>query len=385
MERSPSNTKKTCSPSRESQAVKIVAKIGSSSLTTVTGEIEHRAVAKICSEVAELNRQGHQTVVVTSAAISAGLGPLGYSAASRPKEADKLRAASAVGQIALMSTYKSHLASNGLTAGQVLLAPTDMWYRNRYLKSRGTLQALLEAGVVPVINENDAVADDEIRFGDNDRLAALVAHLIDADRLVLLTDTAGVFTADPRHDANASLIEEVLEIDHHLEKVVGGPGSSMGRGGMASKLAAAKIAAWSGVETTIAQSDRPHVLMDAVDGEAGVGTVFRAHSKRLPARKLWIAFALPASGRVVVDGGARRAIVEDRKSLLAAGVIKVDGEFSADAAVEVLDEQGNLLAKGLTRWNSDQISTFAGSTSDAFPPEVPEEVIHRDDLIMLPS
>ena len=365
--------------------MKVVAKIGSSSLTTVTGEIEHRAVAKICAEVAELNKLGHQTVVVTSAAVSAGLAPLGYSAFNRPKEAEKLRAASAVGQIALMATYKGHLASNGLTAGQVLLAPTDMWYRNRYLKSRGTLSAMLDAGVVPVINENDAVADDEIRFGDNDRLAALVAHLIDADRLVLLTDTAGVFTADPRHDDNASLIEEVLEIDQHLEKVVGGPGSSLGRGGMASKLAAAKIAAWSGVETTIAQSDRPDVLIDAVAGVSGVGTVFRAHDQRLPARKLWIAFALPASGRIIVDGGARRALEKDRRSLLAAGVVKAEGDFPPDTAVEVFDERGNLFAKGLSRWDSQQIHTFAGSTSDAFPPEVPEEVIHRDDLVMLPS
>jgi glutamate 5-kinase len=324
-------------------------------------------------------------VVVTSAAISAGLAPLGFNASSRPKEADMLRAASAVGQIALMATYKGHLASNGLTAGQVLLAPTDMWYRNRYLKSRGTLNAMLRAGVVPVINENDAVADDEIRFGDNDRLAALVAHLIEADRLVLLTDTAGVFTADPRFDENASLIEEIIEIDQHLEQVVGGPGSMVGRGGMASKLAAAKIAAWSGVETIIAQSDRPDVLRDAVSGTVGIGTVFRARDQRLPARKLWIAFAVPAWGRVVVDDGARRALESDRRSLLAAGIVKVEGEFGVESAVELLDEHGNVFAKGLSRWDRNQIDTFAGATSDAFPEELPEEVIHRDDLVILPA
>ncbi|MEM9563858.1 MAG: glutamate 5-kinase, partial [Actinomycetota bacterium] len=288
--------------------MKIVAKIGSSSLTTAAGDIDHAAVAKLCAEVAELRRDGHHVVVVTSAAISAGLGPLGYTPDNRPKEAGLLRAAAAVGQIALMATYKGHLASNGLTAGQVLLAPTDLWHRNRYLKSRGTLEALLAQGVVPVINENDAVADDEIRFGDNDRLAALVAHLIDADCLVLLTDTAGVFTSDPRHDANASLIEEIVEIDPLLEAAAGGPGSTYGRGGMASKLAAAKIAAWSGVETTIAQSDRPKVLREAVEGVAGVGTVFRPRTQRLPARKLWIAFALPPAGRIVVDDGARKAL-----------------------------------------------------------------------------
>ncbi|MEM7275335.1 MAG: glutamate 5-kinase, partial [Actinomycetota bacterium] len=269
--------------------MKIVAKIGSSSLTTAAGEINHTAVAKLCAEVADLRSDGHHVVIVTSAAISAGLAPLGYTPDRRPRDAGMLRAASAVGQIALMSTYKGHLTNNGLAAGQVLLAPTDLWHRSRYLKSRGTLEALLAKGVIPVINENDAVADDEIRFGDNDRLAALVAHLVDADCLVLLTDTAGLFTSDPRQDAGASLIEEIVEIDQQLEAAAGGPGSTHGRGGMASKLAAAKIASWSGVETTIAQSDRPKVLREAVEGVAGVGTVFRPRNERLPARKLWIA------------------------------------------------------------------------------------------------
>ena len=365
--------------------MRVVAKIGSSSLTTVTGEIDHRAVAKICAEVADLVIKEHEVVVVTSAAISAGLAPLGFSAANRPKAPEMLRAASAVGQIALMATYKGHLASNGLTAGQVLLAPTDMWYRNRYLKSRGTITALLECGVIPVINENDAVADDEIRFGDNDRLSALVAHLVDADRLVLLTDTAGVFTADPKRDQNASLIEEIVEIDQYLEAVVGGPGSAVGRGGMASKMAAAKIAAWSGVETIIAQSDRPDVLAHAVAGKAGVGTVFRARNHRLPARKLWIAFALPASGRIIVDDGARIAIESDQRSLLAAGIVKAEGRFGNESAVEVLDQQGQVFAKGLTRWESEQIDSFAGARSETFPAELPDEVIHRDDLVMLPT
>lgn len=364
--------------------MKVVVKIGSSSLTTVTGDIEHRAVSKLCGEVADMMQAGHQVVVVTSAAVSAGLGPLGYSSSNRPKEADTLRAASAVGQIALMATYKGHLASNGLVAGQVLLAPTDLWYRNRYLKSRGTLYALMEQRVVPVINENDAVADDEIRFGDNDRLAALVAHLIDADRLVLLTDTAGVFTADPRRDANASLIEEIIEIDKHLESMVGGPGSSVGRGGMASKLAAAKIATWSGVETVIAQSDRPNVLSDAIVGVHGVGTVFRARQQRLPARKLWIAFALPSSGRLIVDSGARAALEDHSRSLLAAGVLKAEGVFSAYDAVELADEDGIVFAKGLTRWQRSDIDSHAGERSVEFPDDLADEVVHRDDLIILP-
>lgn len=362
----------------------IVVKIGSSSLTTVTGEIDHSAVAKLCSEVADLRKEGHEVVIVTSAAISAGLGPLGYTPEERPKDAGMLRAASAVGQIALMATYKGHLSANGLTAGQVLLAPTDLWHRKRYLKSRGTLESLMECGVVPVINENDAVADDEIRFGDNDRLAALVAHLVDADRLILLTDTPGLLTADPRSDEKASLIEEIIEIDKHLEEMAGGPGSSMGQGGMASKLAAAKIAAWSGVETTIAQSNRPDVVRDVVAGEVGVGTVFRARAERLPARKLWIAFAIPAVGRVVVDGGARDALEKQQRSLLSAGVTGVEGDFGHDDAVELIDEQGEVFAKGLTRWCKDDLLGYAGKRSKELPEEISEEVIHRDDLVLLP-
>lgn len=364
--------------------MKVVAKIGSSSLTTAAGDIDHGAVAKLCAEVADLRQEGHHVVVVTSAAISAGLGPLGYTPDKRPKDTGLLRAAAAVGQIALMATYKGHLASNGLTAGQVLLAPTDLWHRNRYLKSRGTLESLMARGVVPVINENDAVADDEIRFGDNDRLAALVAHLIDADCLVLLTDTAGVFTSDPRQDADASLIEEIVEIDQQLEAAAGGPGSSAGRGGMASKLAAAKIAAWSGVETTIAQSDRPKVLREAVEGVAGVGTVFRPRSQRLPARKLWIAFALPPAGRIVVDDGARTALEKDRRSLLSAGIVRAEGSFEAEDAVELVDGAGAVFAKGLVHWSRVQIDTYAGSQSCDLPEDLVDEVVHRDDLVILP-
>jgi glutamate 5-kinase len=285
----------------------------------------------------------------------------------------------------LIATYQSVLGAHGLATGQVLLAPTDFWFRNRYLKSRGTLTALLRRGVVPVINENDAVADDEIRFGDNDRLSALVAHLIDADRLVLLTDTPGLFTADPRVDTTASLIEEIVEFDQRLEEAAGGPGSGGARGGMASKLAAAKIATWSGVETVIAQSDRPNVIAEAVAGATGIGTVFRARSGRLPARKLWIAFALPASGRIVVDRGAREALERGRRSLLAAGVVKLDGSWAAEDAVEVVDEAGEVFAKGLVRWSSDVLASNAGRKTVDLAPDLPDEVIHRDDLVMLPS
>src|SRR5581483_2873276 len=298
----------------------VVVKVGTSSITGEKGEVDHAPIAKLCAEVAALRAGGTPVVIVTSGAITAGLPALDLHGA-RPTDLATLQAVSAVGQPLLMRTYSDILADHNLVAGQVLLAPLDFVHRQQYLHARQTLNRLIELGVVPIVNENDAIADDEIRFGDNDRLAALVAHLIGAEVLVLLTDTAGVFTADPRLDAEASLIEEILEVDHAMEAAAGGTGSVRGSGGMASKLAAAKIAAWSGVRAVIAAANRDDVLAGAVAGEAGIGTVVRPHDRRLPARKLWIAFAVGASGTVVVDEGARRALVERGTSLLPAGVV----------------------------------------------------------------
>ncbi len=365
--------------------MKVIVKIGSSSLTTDAGAINYHAIEKLCAEVAALHRDGHSPIIVTSGSIAAGLGPLGFDTGSRPRQKKVLRAASAVGQISLMASYNQVLRENGLVAAQVLLAPTDMWHRQRYVNSRGTLEVLLAQGTVPVVNENDAVADDEIRFGDNDRLAALVAHLIDADRLILLTDTPGLFTADPRVDANASLIEEIVDFDHRLEAMASGPGSTVGSGGMASKLAAAKIATWSGVETIIAQSDRGDVLVDAVAGVAGVGSVFRARRQRLSARKLWIAFASPSEGSITVDSGARTALQSKPCSLLPAGVVRSVGSFGPDAAVEVKDESGEVFAKGLSRWSSQELNDYAGRQTADLPETVVDEVIHRDDLVAIPA
>lgn len=362
----------------------IVVKVGSSSVVSDDGSIDTASLAKLAAEVAECRAGGSQVVIVTSGAIAAGLPQLGLLAADERKEA-VLRAASAVGQTSLMRAFELALAEHGLLGGQVLLAPTDFMLRRRYLKSRGTVQALLELGVVPIINENDAIADDEIRFGDNDRLAALVAHLVEARLLVLLTDTAGLFTADPRVDETASLIEEIVEIDQTLEAAAGGPRSEQSRGGMASKLAAAKIATWSGVETVIAFAGRDGVLDDAARGTVGVGTRFRARSQRLSARKLWIGFAVPASGRVVVDSGARRALEEKQGSLLAAGVVDASGEFEREAAVEVVDETGQVFAKGRVQWASSELEQFRGRRTSELPAELADEVIHRDDLVILPA
>ena len=243
---------------------------------------------------------------------------------------------------------------------------------------------LLELGVVPVVNENDAIADDEIRFGDNDRLAALVSHLVRAYLLAMLTDTAGLLTGDPRVDAAASLIEEIVAVDHELEAIAGGPGTRRGSGGMASKLAAAKIAAWSGVRTVIASADRPSVLVDAAAGRPGVGTVFVPRAERLPARKLWIAFAVGSSGTIVVDEGARAALTERGVSLLLAGVVKAIGSFAVDDAVEVAGPDGRVFAKGLVRHASAAVNELAGRRTGELPADVPHEVVHRDDMVLLP-
>ena len=361
----------------------IVVKVGSSSITDEHGDISGAAVDKLCAEVASLRGLGHRLAIVTSGAVAAGLPALGLSG-SRPSDIATLQAISAVGQSRLMRMYDDTLGRHGLVGGQVLLVPLDFFDRGRYLQARGTLRRLFELGVVPVINENDAVADDEIRFGDNDRLAALVANLLAGDLLVMLTDAPGVLSADPRIDESASLIEEIVHVDQELERVAGGA-SERGRGGMASKLQAAKIAAWSGVRVVIAAADRPGVLLGAVEGASGIGTVVHARDPRMSARKLWIAFALEASGTIVVDDGARRALLERQTSLLAAGIVEVRGRFAVDAAVEICDPAGNVFAKGLVRVGSDDLLGAAGRRTNELPDGMPHEVVHRDDLVTLPA
>jgi glutamate 5-kinase len=345
----------------------VVVKVGSSSVTTET-------VARLCDEIASARDAGHTVVVVTSGAIAAGWSALGRGE-QRPSDPAVLQAVSAVGQHRLMRMWQDGLDPHHTLAGQVLLAPLDFVHRTQYLHARGTLRHLVVLGVVPVVNENDAVADEEIRFGDNDRLAALVAHLVGAQLLVLLTDAPGLLTADPRVSGEASLIEEVVEIDHQLEQLAGGPGSAAGSGGMASKLAAAKIATWSGVETVIADAARPGVLAAALAGEPGAGTVFRARAGRLSARKLWIAFALGASGNLTVDEGARAALTERGRSLLAAGVIAVAGTFGPEDAVEIAGPDGTVFAKGLVRLHADRADEWMGRRSQV--------VVHRDDLVLV--
>jgi glutamate 5-kinase len=353
----------------------VVVKVGSSSVTPET-------VHRLCGEIAQLRAAGHSVVVVTSGAIAAGWTALGRGE-RRPADPAVLQAISAVGQHRLMRVWQDGLDPYGILAGQVLLAPLDFGHRTQYLHARGTLAHLVELGVVPVVNENDAVADEEIRFGDNDRLAALVAHLVRAQLLLLLTDAPGLLTADPRQFSEASLIEEVVEIDQHLEQLAGGAGSAVGSGGMASKVAAAKMATWSGVETVIADAARPGVLAAAVAGEPGVGTVFRPRPHRLSARKLWIAFALGASGRLTVDQGAQDALAEGGRSLLPAGVVAIEGRFDPDDAVEIVGPDGKVFAKGLVRLRSERSPEWIGRRTDQLPEDMSHLAVHRDDLVLV--
>ena len=360
----------------------IVVKIGTTSVTDAHGDIEPGAVEKLCTEVAGLRGSHHRVVVVSSGAISAGLPALGLSG-SRPSDLATLQAVSAVGQHRLMRVYEDALARHGLVAGQVLLAPLDFVNRSQYLHARQTLVRLLDLGVVPVVNENDAVADDEIRFGDNDRIAALVAHLIGADVLVLLTDTAGMFTSDPRLDSEASLIEEIIEVDAALEAAAGNSADVRGSGGMASKLAAARMAAWSGVTAVIAAAARPGVIESSIYGEVGAGTVVRPHERRLPARKLWIAFAVGSSGSITVDAGARDALIGSGRSLLPAGVVSAEGRFAADDAVEIAGPDGQVFAKGLARHPVARVREWAGRRSADLPTDSAPVIVHRDDMVVL--
>lgn len=361
---------------------RFVVKIGTSSLTDEDGVIDADVIANVASQVDVLRSEGHEVTIVSSGAIAAGLPVLGIAASERPADAVSLQAMSSIGQPALLRTWSEAFAEHGLVLGQILLAPHNFGERSQYLHARSTLTRLHEFGVVPLINENDAVTDSEIRYGDNDRIAALVAHLIAADVLILLTDTDGVLTADPRIDPDASLIEEIAEFDQLLESAIGGPGTVRGSGGMASKLTAARIAAWSGVRTVIANASRPSVIVDAAHGREGVGTTINARPTTLSARKLWIGFAMPSMGTIHVDAGARRALERGGRSLLAVGVVSVDGSFDRRDPVDVIDPEGTVFAKGITRVSTQDLHA-AGGAGGSTGAEVARIVIHADDLVVL--
>ena len=348
----------------------VVVKIGTSSVTDDGGGVAHDVLESLAADVVSLRRDGWSVAVVTSGAITAGWADVGRGR-RRPTDPVTLQAVSAVGQPLLMDAWRRAFARFGVTVGQVLLAPLDFSHRGQYLHARSTLAALHALDVVAIINENDAVADEEIRFGDNDRLAALVANLVTASHLVLLTDTPGLLTADPRLDPTATLIDVVTSIDADVQGVAGRSRSGVGSGGMASKVAAARMATWSGVTTVIAPAREESPLRRAVSGAHDFGTTFEPRTDRLSARKAWIAFAVASSGSLHVNAGALEALEHHGRSLLRVGVDSFEGDFYEGDAVEIIGPAGELLAKGLVRVNAESFI------------DADDVVVHRDDLVLL--
>ena len=352
-------------------------KVGSSSLTSSSGGIDRQRLARTVSQISSLWQKGYPTVLVTSGAVAAGLATMGLT--ERPSDVPGLQAAAAVGQGKLMEAYAGEFASRDLIVGQVLITRDVVAGRGQYLHAREALERLLSLGIVPIVNENDTVVVDELKFGDNDRLAAIVSHLVDAAMLVILTDTPGLYDNDPRLDGSAQLLKAVRDTDEVLDALHRNRGSGqLGSGGVATKIAAARMAAWSGIPTVIADAGDADVAAKAVAGEE-IGTWIAPRERRLSARKLWIAFGLPSWGRIRVDAGAARALSERGGSLLAGGVIDVEGEFSVGDAVEVINTSGELIGKGLAGVGSSMLRKVAGRHTS----EVGGEVIHRDDLVLM--
>ena len=348
----------------------VVVKVGTTSVTDATGGVDYEVLVNIAEDVVYLRAEGWNVVVVTSGAITAGWAEVG-GGKPRPSDAMTLQAVSAVGQPLLMHAWRNAFGELGTAVGQVLLAPLDFSHRGQYLHARGTLASLQSLGVVAIVNENDAVADEEIRFGDNDRLAALVANLVGASHLVLLTDTEGLLTADPRLDPLATLIEEVSAIDADLVGMASSSRSGVGSGGMASKLAAARMATWSGITTVIAPARAAKSLRKALSEKTGFGTTFHPRSERLSARKSWIAFAVASHGTLSINEGALEALEHHGRSLLRVGVESFEGDFAEGDAVEIKSLDGQVVAKGLAR------ASAAGFH------EGDDVVVHRDDMVLL--
>jgi len=365
-------------------AKRIVVKIGSSLITNQGAGVDHAQIREWVAQIAGLRNRNVEVLLVSSGAIAEGMQRLGWK--NRPHEVNQLQAAAAVGQMGLVQVYESAFREHGLATAQILLTHDDLADRKRYLNARSTLTTLLTLGVVPIINENDTVVTDEIKFGDNDTLGALVANLIEADYLVILTDQRGLFSADPRIDPAASLISEARAGDVSLEAMAGGAGSALGRGGMLTKVLAARKAALSGSHTIIAYGREPDVLLRLQDGEA-IGTRLFSDATGLQARKSWLAGHLKTSGRFTLDAGAAKALVKDGKSLLSIGVTAVDGDFERGAVVSCLTGDGREVARGLSNYSATEarkIMRRPTSEIEALLGYIAEgELIHRDNLVLI--
>jgi glutamate 5-kinase len=365
------------------KARRIVVKVGSSLVTNEGRGLDAQAIGDWCAQLAALVKDGREVIMVSSGAIAEGMKRLNWSV--RPKAIHELQAAAAVGQMGLVQVYETSLRENGIGSAQVLLTHADLADRERYLNARSTLLALLQLGVVPVINENDTVVNDEIKFGDNDTLGALVANLVDADALVILTDQKGLFTADPRKDPSAAFVHVGRAGDPALEAMAGGAGSSIGRGGMLTKILAAKRAAGSGASTVIAWGRQPQVLIRLVQGEA-IGTLLVAETAKNQARKQWMADHLQLRGAVLVDAGAALKVSGEGKSLLPIGMTSVQGEFSRGDVIAIRGPDGLEIARGLANYASTEARLICRKSSVEFERLLgytgEPEMVHRTNLVL---
>ena len=361
-----------------------VVKIGSAMVTGGGRGLDRMAIDAWARQIAALRAEGRELVIVTSGAVAEGMARLGWS--DRPTALPQLQAAAAVGQMGLVQAYADVLRGHDIHSAQILLTHEDLSDRVRYLNARGTLRALLSHGVIPVVNENDTVATDEIRFGDNDTLAALVANLIEADVLVILTDQPGLYDADPRKHPDARLLPEVVAGSAELETMASPEGGRLGRGGMYTKVLAAKRAARSGAATVVASGAEPDVLWRLAQGDE-IGTLFKPAQSRLAARKQWLAGQLRVCGRITVDEGARRALSQGGRSLLPIGVTAVDGHFERGDLVSIVEADGREFARGLANYDAIQAARLCGQPSSAiadllgFAEE--DELVHCDNLVLL--
>jgi glutamate 5-kinase len=364
-------------------AKRIVVKVGSSLVTNDGRGLDEAAIGEWCRQMALLIRDGREVIMVSSGAIAEGMKRLRWT--TRPRAIQELQAAAAVGQMGLAQMYETKLRENDLGSAQVLLTHADLADRERYLNARSTLLTLLKLGVVPVINENDTVVNDEIKFGDNDTLGALVANLVEADALVILTDQKGLFTADPRKDPAAEFVHEARAGDAALEAMAGGAGSSIGRGGMITKILAAKRAAGSGASTVIAWGREPDALIRLARGEA-IGTLLIAQTQKTQARKQWMADHLQMRGAVTVDAGAAQKLRSEGKSLLPIGMVAVDGDFSRGDVIAVCDVKGVEIARGLANYSSTEARLLCRKASSEFEKllgyAAEPEMLHRDNLVL---
>lgn len=366
------------------QASRIIVKVGSSLVTNDGRGLDHEAIARWATQIAALRALGKEVVLVSSGAIAEGMLRLHFE--KRPTDIHELQACAAVGQMGLAQIYETSFRAHGIGTAQVLLTHADLADRERYLNARSTLTTLLRLGVVPIINENDTVVTDEIKFGDNDTLGALVANLIEADALVILTDQRGLFSSDPRKDPCAYLISEAQAGDPTLEAMAGGAGSSISRGGMLTKVLAARRAARSGASTVIAWGREENVLTRLAQGES-IGTQLTAPTGRLTARRQWLVDHLHTAGEVIIDAGAVQKLVQDGKSLLPIGVLRVVGEFGRGAVITCVGPDGAAVARGLTNYTSMEARRIMRQPSSKIEAilgymEGPE-LIHRDNMVLL--